>query len=176
MADLGLYLAEMSSGHRVRGPLSGWRGRGMHPVTLELLETEIPSRSRDIPDRIGPLALDRVDEQLQPHPDAGVPGGPGRNGGERTTGQQRVWDFAERVYPTDVPGLPVDGDEPAGFLSFYVARPGRGLWCACRSVCCWALMRLLSSWRSRTMAMPARLRPAARRSVMRWSRRTSLAL
>jgi hypothetical protein len=72
---------------------------------LDLLRDSGPLPSRDVLDRSA-VAVHRLDEQPQRHPDAGVPPRPRRDSVSGRDGRQRLWDLAERVYPADTPIVP----------------------------------------------------------------------
>src|SRR5215211_6705030 len=55
----------------------------------------------------GAVGLDRLDEQSQRHPDAGAALRQGEVAVTGRIGRQRLWDVADRVYPTFEP-LPAD--------------------------------------------------------------------
>jgi uncharacterized protein YcaQ len=110
MSDLGLYLASMAiwpSGERTREWLRV-NDRFRRDV-LELLSVSGPLLSRDIPDTsVVPWQstgwthdrnVTQMLEFLMMRGEVAIAGRRGR---------QRLWDLAERVYPTDVPMVPLE--------------------------------------------------------------------
>jgi uncharacterized protein YcaQ len=110
MAHLHLYLAEMTGG-QFRSQRQEWLAAndGFRRRVLDLLATSGPLASRDIPDTAevpwpssGWTNNRNVTQLLESLAARGQIAVAGRRG------KQRVWDLAERIYPADLPALPID--------------------------------------------------------------------
>jgi uncharacterized protein len=111
MSDLGLYLAHMASWSVRRPTAARWikANDAFRRRVLELLATSGPLASRDIPDtakvpwQSSGWTHDRnVTQMLEFLLGRGEVAVAGRRG------RQRLWDLAERVYPTNTPVVPAD--------------------------------------------------------------------
>ena len=107
MADLGLYLAEMSRWPERTDCIEWLKANGrFHRFVLDLLRDCGPLRSREIPDRsqvpwpssgwTNNRNVTQLLEFLTARGEVAV---------SARRGRERLWDIAERVYPTDVPVL-----------------------------------------------------------------------
>jgi uncharacterized protein len=111
MADLGLFLAGMAQRGSNGGRAVEWldENRVFRRQVLELLGASGPLSSRDIPDTsLVPWAstgwsndrnVTRMLDFLAARGEIAIAGRRGR---------QRLWDLADRVYPTDAVAVPVD--------------------------------------------------------------------
>jgi uncharacterized protein YcaQ len=111
MADLGLYLAEMYALRSGSGQRTRWidANRGFRRRVLDLLKESGPLRSRDIPDTsevswtstgwTNERNVTRMLEFLAARGEIAIAGRRGRT---------RLWDLAERIYPTDTVVVPAD--------------------------------------------------------------------
>ena len=111
MADLGLHLADMASWSVGWAKHREWLAAndGFRRRVLDLLGTSGPLASRDIPDSAevpwestGWTHDRNVTQMLESLASRGEVAVAGRRG------RQRLWDVAERVYPTDTPVVPAD--------------------------------------------------------------------
>jgi uncharacterized protein YcaQ len=111
MAQLGLYLADMAAWPARSGPHVEWLNAndGFRRRVLDLLKTSGPLASRDIPDTSEvPWAStgwtnDRNTTQMLE-----FLASRGEVAVSNRRGRQRLWDVAERVFPTDMPVIPAD--------------------------------------------------------------------
>ena len=110
MANLGLYLADMAAWAFGRRHIE-WLGAndGFRRRVLDLLRTSGPTSSRDIPDTAevpwesSGWTHDRnVTQMLE------ILASRGEVAVASRRGRQRLWDVAERVYPADMPVVPVE--------------------------------------------------------------------
>lgn len=111
MADLGLFLAEMAALPSHGTVRSDWlqANEGFRRRLLDQLRESGPLASREIPDTsevpwqsTGWTNDRNVTQMLAFLAARGVIAVAGRRG------RQRLWDLAERVYPADVPTVPLD--------------------------------------------------------------------
>jgi uncharacterized protein YcaQ len=111
MAQLGLYLADMAAWPARSGRHVEWLNAndGFRRRVLDLLKTSGPLASRDIPDTSEvPWAStgwtnDRNTTQMLE-----FLASRGEVAVSNRRGRQRLWDVAERVFPTDMPVIPAD--------------------------------------------------------------------
>lgn len=111
MADLGLYLAEMTAGTDVHPVHQRWLrvNEAFHRAVIDLLRASGPLASRDIPDTCAvpwqstgwtnDRNVTRMVEGLAKRGEIAVAGRRGR---------ERVWDLAERVFPPNVAIVPAE--------------------------------------------------------------------
>lgn len=110
MADLGLYLAQMAAPHRYAGSRDWLKANeSFQRDILARLRDSGPMQSRHIPDTCvvpwqstGWTHSRNVTTMLELLVGRGKVAIAGR------VGRQRTWDLAERIYPPDVPAVPLD--------------------------------------------------------------------